>query len=246
MMMLSELKNRARTFRPLYRTIHRMRGNRIHEPARSLSGARRIGSNYGGWVVDVSRLNPGSVVYAVGVGEDVSFDLGLINAVGCDVHAFDPTPAAVDWIARQRLPQSFHFYALALGARDGEAIFHRPQTEGHASYSLTAAPTAKDRGTVSCPIRRLGTIMRDLGHDRLDLLKMDIEGFEYEVIDDMLATGILPEQLLVEFHHSMYAHVAADTKRAVNHLTAAGYELFWVSDVGHEYAFVRSSRDAAR
>jgi len=30
---------------------------------------------------------------------------------------------------------------------------------------------------------------------------MDIEGAEYEVIDDLIASGIRPKQILVEFHH---------------------------------------------
>jgi hypothetical protein len=34
---------------------------------------------------------------------------------------------------------------------------------------------------------------------RLSLLKLDIEGAEYEVLRSMLGAGILPEQLLVEF-----------------------------------------------
>ena len=50
-------------------------------------------------------------------------------------------------------------------------------------------------------MRRVATLMRDLGHERLDVLKMDIEGAEYEVVADVLASGIDIGQLLIEFHH---------------------------------------------
>ena len=32
--------------------------------------------------------------------------------------------------------------------------------------------------------------MGELGHDRIDLLKMDIEGAEYEVIRDVVESGV--------------------------------------------------------
>jgi len=33
-----------------------------------------------------------AVVYSLGIGEDISFDLALIEKYGARVHAFDPTP----------------------------------------------------------------------------------------------------------------------------------------------------------
>jgi len=236
--MLSSLKAGVRSVGPLYRVINRARGSRIHEPSRSLPGAARIGSDYGGWVVDLQQMSAESVVYAVGVGEDITFDLGLIAAIGCNVHAFDPTPGAVKWVERQSVPAQFHFHPVGLGSEDGEAVFQIPPVDGNHSYSLTADPSAEVRGTVNCEIRRLGTIMQELGHDRIDLLKMDIEGFEYSVIDDIIDVGIRPQQLLIEFHHNMYTHGRGETDRAVAMLKTAGYDLFWVSDVGHEYAFI--------
>lgn len=50
------------------------------------------------------------------------------------------------------------------------------------------------------PVRRLGTIMSELGHTRLDLLKMDIEGAEFAVVRDMLSSRIEVDQLVVEVH----------------------------------------------
>jgi SAM-dependent methyltransferase len=44
--------------------------------------------------------------------------------------------------------------------------------------------------------------MSQLGHIRLDLLKMDIEGAEFEVIDSILADGLDIETICVEFHRS--------------------------------------------
>src|SRR3982751_577839 len=76
------------------------RANRFARTVRPNGGDSlvAIGSGYGGWTIPVGLLDSSSVCYCAGVGTDVSFDLGLIERYGCDVFAFDPTPAAVDHV----------------------------------------------------------------------------------------------------------------------------------------------------
>lgn len=236
--MKQTLLSMMRSVGPLHRGINRMRALRLHEPTARIADMAIIGSDYGGWAVSPRALGPASIVYGVGVGKDISFDLGMIARFGCTVHAFDPTPVSAAWIATQALPAEFRYHAVGLGAEDGEATFHAPVVDGHASFSLTGDGDGGATRTVTCPIRRLATLMEELGHRHLDLLKMDIEGFEYAVIDDMIAGGIRPMQLLIEFHHGMYKHVRADTDAAVAAIMAYGYDIFWVSNGGHEYGFI--------
>jgi FkbM family methyltransferase len=235
--MIEEIKSAIKSVGPLYRTINRIRGTRLDDPAvrRNVS---IIGSDYGAWGVDLGLLGPKSVVYSIGVGEDITFDLGLIEAVNCDVHAFDPTPIAVDWIADQSLPSKFHFHAIGLSAVDEEAEFQVPPKKGWHSFSAASEPGAEQVGSVKCPVRRLSTLMSLLGHDHLDLVKMDIEGFEYSVLSDLISTSIRPKMLLVEFHHGCYGIPAEKTRSAVSQLLDYGYTIFWVSDVGREYGFL--------
>src|SRR5215217_3108537 len=69
---------------------------RVHQKARDLRIAqaartgrrddlRRLGSRYGGWTIPTSLLSSDSICYSAGVGEDVTFDLALIERLGCDV-----------------------------------------------------------------------------------------------------------------------------------------------------------------
>lgn len=241
--MFSSLKESIKAIGPVYRAVNRAKGLRIHEPDRSNFSYEVLGSSYGGWAVILDALGPDSIVYSVGVGEDVSFDLALIDRVGCTVHAFDPTPIAVDWIARQSLPAKLLFHPIGLGPVDEEVEFQIPPIAGWHSYSLTAEPNAGQRGTVSCPIRKLATLMTDLGHHQVDLLKMDIEGFEYPVIDDLASSQVRPAQLLVEFHHLLYTHTHQQTRDAVAKVLGLGYDLFWVSDLGREYGFRKRNLD---
>jgi FkbM family methyltransferase len=230
-------KKFVKSIGPVYRWINRTKGVRIHEETHKRPHVV-LGSEYGQWAVDHTLLSADSLIYAVGVGEDVTFDCALIDLIGCTVHAFDPTPIAIDWIANQNLPSQFEFHPIGIGASDSTVEFHVPPIAGWHSYSLTAEQDAAQTGTVSCEIRRLSTIMADLGHRNVDVLKMDIEGFEYSVIDDILLSETPPKQILVEFHHGMYTHSASDTKYSVDKLMKFGYQLFWVSDLGREYAFV--------
>lgn len=160
-------------------------------------GLVRLGSAYGGWFAPVGRLSKASVVYSVGVGEDVTFDLELIRRTGCTVHAFDPTPRAQAFVARQSgLPPEFRFHPLGLWDRDGEARFFAPRDPSHVSHSI-ANLQQTDAFFVGA-VKRLATVMRELGHPRVDLLKMDIEGAEYAVVRDMLSEGIRPGVVCVE------------------------------------------------
>lgn len=217
--------------------LSRYRGSLIHTANLKLADAVHLGTGYGGWTVAPRLIGPASRVYSVGVGNDISFDLAMIERFGCEVHAFDPTPMACAWIAQQNVPALHHFHAIGLSDRDEEVGFAPPLQEGWDSYSLPEAES--EQPLTMCPVRRLESLMAMLGHDRIDVLKMDIEGFEYGVIEDVLAGPIRPGQWLIEFHHNMMHFTHDQTRRAVERLRSAGYVLFKVSNVGHEYSFVR-------
>jgi FkbM family methyltransferase len=197
------------------------------------------GTSYGAWTLCTTLLNADSAVYSFGVGEDISFDLALIERFGCVVHAFDPTPRSVVWVESQTLPSLFRMHAVGLAGRDGKAEFYPPENPDHISHSL-ASRAGRTREPVYVPVKRLSTLMRELGHHNIDLVKMDIEGAEYEALADMLASGIRPRQILVEFHHRFPEIGPAKTEATVKALRRADYRLVHASDQGMECSFVRS------
>jgi hypothetical protein len=93
-------------------------------------------------------------------------------------------------------------------------------------------------GRIELPVKRLGTVMKELGHERLDVLKLDIEGAEYAVLDDLLAIGVLPQQLLVEFHHGTGGVALETTEASLDRLLAAGYRVFDARETGREFSLV--------
>jgi FkbM family methyltransferase len=197
----------------------------------------RLGSDYGGFPVHPDGLGPGSVVYSVGVGEDASFDRALLERFGVELHAFDPTPRSVAWVAAQRWPAGFHFHPVGVAARDGRARFFAPADPAWVSHSLVPRPGAAD-AALEVEVQRVATLARERGHAHLDLLKLDVEGAEYEVIEDLLASGPPVDQLLVEFHHRMPGIGLGRTRRAIAALRAAGFALVAISPSFEEWAFV--------
>jgi len=70
--------------------------------------------------------------------------------------------------------------------------------------------------TAMAPVRHIATIMKELGHGSIDLLKMDIEGAEYGVIEDLSSSQIPIGQICVEFHHRWKEIGPSKTRRAID------------------------------
>jgi FkbM family methyltransferase len=196
----------------------------------------RFGTGYDAWDLSIEDLNHSSIVYSFGVGENISFDIEIQRRFGLAVYAFDPTPASIEWVRHQRLPESFIFHAYGIADRDGWAFFQPPDNPRHVSYSMLGHPLSR-KAAVNLPVKRLGTIMRSLGHSRLDVLKLDIEGAEYGVIADMAKSAIRPLQLLIEFHHHFPGVGIGKTSLAIRTIAQMGYRAFSISDTGHEFCF---------
>lgn len=157
-----------------------------------------LGSDWGGWHVATDRLGPDSIVYSAGIGHDATFDLALIERFGCEVFGFDPTPIGREEGERVAADEPrFHFHPVGLWDENRTIDFFLPPVPTYDSYSITNLGATNE--TISCEVRRVSSLMRQLGHDHLDLLKIDIEGAEYAVIDDLLAQQIDVRQICVEF-----------------------------------------------
>lgn len=198
-------------------------------------------SGIGGWTFSPVDLDSSSVVFSLGVANDIRFDTGIIERFGCSVHAFDPTPKWVEWIGTQNTPPQFHFYPFAIGSKDGTLrMYPRMPRKGKKSTTMLTLldEGAGNESAIEVLVKRVSTMMRELGIEKIDILKMDIEAAEYEVIDDILDSGVPVYQLLVEFHHRFKSVPIEKTKSALRRLHAAGYRLFHISEKYWEYSFI--------
>lgn len=197
----------------------------------------KYGNRFVDWTFCPDKLNNESVIYSFGVGEDVSFDLELIRNFNLQVHAFDPSPRSIEWVGRQDLPNDFHFHPYGLADKDGEITFSEPIEAGVNSLKITS-PEEAGSITHSLPVQRLATTLKKLGHKKIDILKMDIEGAEYDVIGDIISVPVPVSQILIEFHHRFASIGIGKTRDAITRLNQAGYSIFNVSASGEEISFI--------
>ncbi|ACF42739.1 FkbM family methyltransferase [Pelodictyon phaeoclathratiforme] len=193
------------------------------------------------WRICPVGIDRNSEVFSLGVGDDIGFDKGLIVAYNCNVHAFDPTPRWIEWIKSQDLSPQFHFYPYAIGGRDGRMKLFPRMPKGKPSSTMLTVMNegAKDEGDgIDVTVKRLSTLMAELGVSHIDILKMDIEAAEYEVIDDFLAAQLSVYQLLVEFHHRFSSVPLQKTRDTLDKLYKAGYRIFYITEKAREYSFI--------
>jgi FkbM family methyltransferase len=184
-------------------------------------GVEFLGTPYGGWPMDVTLIGPGSVCYSAGVGEDASFDRALIDWMGCTVYAFDPTPRVAAYVKREMgRERRFTFRPVGLWSSDTSLMFFAPEVEGGISYS--AIDFRHTPAAFEGEVRSVPSLMRELGHDHLDLLKLSVEGAQFEVLDSLLSASVSVDQILVEFTPPVPLH---RVRQACRRLRAAGYDL---------------------
>jgi FkbM family methyltransferase len=181
----------------------------------SSSEVRLVGDVGSGWVVHTGL--PFRVCYCAGVGKGISFEEELSHLAERPVLVFDPSPTALPTIARSDM-RKLQFQAIGISAEDGVLEFSVPLDPDEGSFSVPR----EGLGTVKFECWNLRTIMDRHGDSAIDLLKMDIEGFEYDVIDQILAEQIPIRQLCVEFHAWLRP---GRTFKTIRRLYQAGYRL---------------------
>ncbi len=200
------------------------------------------GSSYGGFYINPDLLSNSSIVYSFGIGKDITFDLRCIKKHGCHVFGLDPTPKSIAWIKLQNIHPNFHFYEFGISsATSGKTTFYIPENPHGTSGSLLKSSTLSITKPIEVTIKSLGDIMSELGHQHLDVLKMDIEGSEYEVLENILNSNISIGQILVEFHDRQFDQQTYRSRATVDKLQQAGYEIFAHSDTYEEISFIRKT-----
>lgn len=181
----------------------------------------KIGSGYGGWIVPTAVMNADWLCYCGGVGEDVTFDKGVIERFGLTIHAFDPTPRSAVYVEKHLAGESrFTLHRVGLYDKDTVLRFYVPRNPKNVSHSVVNLQRTSEY--FEAEVRSLPSVMKELGHDRIDLLKIDIEGAEHFVIKSILEAGIRPDVICLEIDQPVHIK---DLWGTVRRIKAADYAL---------------------
>ncbi len=208
-----------------------------------------IGTGYGGWFIPKNSINNNSVCYLVGAGEDISFDCELADKYNCNVFIFDPTPKAkkhFNELVRNILnntktsvnnsPDIFYkipkeklnllnYFDLGVWSKTEIKKFFEPPKEHYVSHSITNGSKTKKYFEAQC--KTIKDIMKELGHKKIDLLKLDVEGAEYEIINSIINDKIKIKILCLEFDDFPFSSPLKFIKSKIllNKILKSGFEL---------------------
>jgi FkbM family methyltransferase len=182
--------------------------------------------------VDLPRLSPTSIVYSFGVSRNITFDVALAEKVGCHIYLFDPTPPAVEFM-REIFHPSLTFAPVGLWIENGARRFYVDRNTENVR-NLSILNIFHTDTFVECECKTLEAIMKDNGHERIHLLKLDIEGAALSVLEDMLEGSLRPLQITGELemprltygaHLSDIAGFLKRKYRFLKNLEKAGYRI---------------------
>lgn len=194
-----------------------------------------VGSDYGGWWVPANLIDESWVCYSAGAGADVSFDSELVHRFGATVRGFDPFhlfgTRAMEAVGDE---EHYSFHVVALAGEDGPLRVYGRQDQVRGSVSAANLYGVDSEHVVSG--RSLPSLFRELGDERIDLLKLDIEGSEYEVLEPLDLPSLGVRVLCVELHHNESARRA---KALLRRLGDQGYEVIF-RGAGSEFTLLRT------
>lgn len=201
------------------------------------------GNNYGGFYMNPSLINSKSIIYSFGIGKDVSFDRTCMKKHNCSIFAFDPTPESINFISQQNLPDLFHFHGYGISdGKSGKYRFFLPENPKGVSGSLLDSEAVSTDRSIEVEMKSFDDIVTELGHKHIDVIKMDIEGSEYTVLEKILESNITIDQLLIEFHDRLFDQENYRSKEIVEKLKSHGFEVFASSKTYEEISFIHKRK----
>ena len=185
----------------------------------------KIGTEYGGWhIPDNIFLNDNSTIISAGVGEDISFDIGIQSLYNCTIFLIDPTERSYihykeckkyyknkEFVLSGNIQSDYYkniqkynpnfdkikYIDVGLWNKKDSMKFYKQSNKSYVSQSLINGMFTTDYTIVN--VDTLNNIMQQNNITHIDLFKLDIEGAEISVINNMLDNEIYPSVLCIEF-----------------------------------------------
>jgi FkbM family methyltransferase len=190
-------------------------------PLRHVDGVADVGTPYGGYMLPVNQIGREWLCYCIGTGADISFELELIKRWDARVRSFEAVPHFVEHLQDQAAAEPrLTLEQAALAGSDGP--LRMQVTHVAVSQSVSAAGLYEGDNYIEVPGRTLQSLMAERGDSKLDLLKMDVEGLEYELVPALDLNSLGVKVFCTQLHHTA---TVPDAKQLVARLKSEGYEL---------------------
>lgn len=183
----------------------------------------------------------GSVI-DVGCSYEADFSLYMIERHGLQAYGVDPTRKHRKKLEKleQHYKGNFHHLPVAIGAFDGSIKFHESVQNESGSILFDHFNIQRDE-VVEYEVEIVGlkTLLTRIGVDHVAILKLDLEGAEYDLLENLKCDETSAfDQIFVEFHHNAVDKYSEnDTEKLVGKITGFGYKSYSLDDIN--YLFYR-------
>ncbi len=216
---------------------------KYHYPVSLHKSTEKIGGDrHGSYDILPDILPNKPIVFSFGLGDDIEAEKQIINKYNGKVYAFDPTPKVKDWIENNKPSNDFYFQNIALTNYDGKATFYFPENNEYISGAIQKENVGWQKlsnvcTTVTC--NKLSTIMSELNIDKIDYLKLCVEGCEYDVIKDIMTDKLNITQIAIALCGRDLKSNYNKDKTLYKLFTQNGYKSLPYSGDGRKITFVK-------
>ena len=120
--------------------------------------------------------------------------------------------------------KKIYYVNEGLWDKEGELKFYRQDNPQYVSQSLVDNIFGSTYDVVK--VTTIATIMKNHNHTKIDLLKLDIEGAEVKVLNNMLDCNIYPKYLCIEFDlYLKRKDIDNKTQKLIDRLVQVGYKV---------------------
>jgi FkbM family methyltransferase len=170
------------------------------------------------------RLGETFIDVGANKGDFTVLAASIVSAAG-KVLSFEPEPTNCYWLRKSIRLNGYHNIALhemALSDTDGEVNLYLGEKSGW--HTLLPGKPRRDRGVIHVARRALDTVLEETGQEKVDMIKIDVEGAELEVLRGAIRTlssnkGI---RLLLDIHPKL----GVDPREVCLFLGELGFSMF--------------------
>ena len=229
----------------------------------------RYGTEYGGFYLPNNlELNENSIIYCIGVGEDISFDIQIANYSNSKIYLFDPTPRSLDHVnyikdlfdnkknlinndkygggdknyLNNLLKNKINTNNIIM---NNYGIYIKNDTmkfykPKNSNYvSHSLVKSLASNDYILVDIKNIIDVMKSFNHQQIDLLKIDVEGVELLILNKLFDNNIYPKYLCVDFDLMRnFPEISEDFNKIIQKMFNIGYKI--IKNTNYDISFIKS------
>lgn len=189
------------------------------------------------------NFSKSSVIVDVGCGFDADFSVYMINKYGLRAIGIDPTLKHKESLANlsKKMNGQFSHKLLAISATNGKIIFNESVDNVSGSILNEHKNIRNDKiKTYEVESVSLSKLPERLGLLKIEYIKLDLEGAEYELLNNVQESDLEKyNQIFVEFHHHCVSgYTKKDTLEYVRKIASYGFKYYTLDN--HNFLFYKT------